>query len=54
MQALQHLREILKTIAQDVEVPPAVGVKGCLPRADFLGRDDAAFGERIGQLACLT
>ena len=46
MQALQHLRQILKTIAQDVEVLPAVGgAVEDLERPDFEEREDQALNE---------
>ncbi len=47
MQALQHLRQILKTIAQDVEVLPAVGgAVEDLERPDFEEREDQALNEK--------
>lgn len=46
MQALQHLRHILKTLAQDVEVLPAVGgAVEDLERPDFEEREDQALNE---------
>lgn len=46
MQALQQLRHILKTIAQDVEVLPAVGgAVEDLERPDFEEREDQALNE---------
>jgi len=50
MKALQNLRQILKTISQDVEVLPAVGgAVEDLERPDFEEREDQALneGERV-------
>jgi len=46
MKALQNLRQILKTISQDVEVLPAVGgAVEDLERPDFEEREDQALNE---------
>lgn len=46
MNALQNLRQILKTMAQDVEVLPAVGgAVEDLERPDFEEREDQALNE---------
>jgi len=46
MRALQHLRQILKTIAQNVEVLPAVGgAVEDLERPDFEEREDQSMNE---------
>lgn len=51
MQALRNLRSILKTIAQDVEVLPAVGgAVGDLERPDFGEREDQTLNEGEGVL----
>lgn len=46
MKALQHLRQILKEITQDVEVLPAVGgAVEDLERPDFEEREDQLLNE---------